>query len=318
MPPTESRANVPKHRGRPGAGATAQGILALVFWSTTLGLARSLREQLGVIAAPALIFLLSGALGTAYMAARGRLRRVKDMPRSYLFGCGGTFVAYMLFFYLALGLSPTRAQVLEVGVINYLWAGVTLGLSVPVLKYRARVWLIPGAMLAFAGVVLATAQGSGLSWGGFVANLGSNSLPYLLALGAGITWGVYSTVSRKWGADVESGAVPLFLLASGLAFACLAPFFEGGSGWSLGTVGELAYMVVFPATLAYTFWETAMRRGRVVLVAALSYLTPVAATLVTCVYLKVEAGATLWLACAMVVAGAVVCKLSVTEPGGSE
>ena len=60
-----------------------------------------------------------------------------------------------------------------------------------------------------------------------------------------------------------------------------------------------------------------MAFASVVLVAAMSYLTPLLATLVSCWYLEIRATATLWLACAMVIAGAVVCKLSVSEPAGA-
>jgi len=295
--------------------ATALGIAALVLWSTTIAVARSLREALGVMGAPACIFVASGVVGTVFMALRrGELRKARRLPPRYLYGCGGIFVAYMLFLYLAVGLAGERSRVLEVGVINYLWPGLTLVLSVPILETRARVWLVPGALVAFGGVVLAAAQAGGLSWSGFGANMRENSLPYLLALGAGVTWPLYSNLSRRWAADAEGGAVPLFLLATGLAFAALSPFFEGGTGWTLRTALELAYMVIFPATLAYAFWDVAMRRGRIVLVTSLSYLVPVAATLVSCLYLGIRASGALWAACAMVIAGAVICRLSVSEP----
>jgi len=318
MPPTEPPLTAPAPDPAPGrseAAATALGIGALVIWSTTMAVARSLREALGTVGAPAWIFMASGLLGLGLLAAkRGGLRKARALPPRYLYGCGALFITYMICLYLAVGLARERARVLEIGIINYLWPGLTLVFSVPILKTRARWWLVPGTLVAFGGVALAAAQAGGLSLGGFGASMRENSLIYLLALGAGVTWPLYSNLSRLWAGHVEGGAVPFFLLATGLVFVALSPFFEPGTGWTLRTGVELAYMVVFPATLAYAFWDVAMRRGRMVLVASLSYLIPVAGTLVSCLYLGIRASGALWAACAMVIAGAVICRLSVSEP----
>ena len=73
-------------------------------------------------------------------------------------------------------------------------------------------------------------------------------------------------------------------------------------------------MALLPALLAYGFWDSAMRRGNLVLVASVAYLAPVLSTTITSLYLHVTPGRNLWIACGLVVAGAVVCKLSVTDP----
>jgi drug/metabolite transporter (DMT)-like permease len=76
---------------------------------------------------------------------------------------------------------------------------------------------------------------------------------------------------------------------------------------------ELGYMVVFPTTLAYAFWDAAMRRGNMILVASLSYLTPLLSIIIGSVYLGVATGWNLWVGSLLVVAGSLLCKLSVEE-----
>jgi drug/metabolite transporter (DMT)-like permease len=76
---------------------------------------------------------------------------------------------------------------------------------------------------------------------------------------------------------------------------------------------ELAYMAVFPTILAYTFWDTAMRRGNMILVASLSYLTPLLSIIIGSMYLGVGIGWYLVAGCLLVIAGSLVCKLSVEE-----
>ena len=72
-------------------------------------------------------------------------------------------------------------------------------------------------------------------------------------------------------------------------------------------------MTIFATVLAYVFWDYSMRRGNIVLVAAFSYFTPLLSTIVSWRYLATTPGVTLWIACVLVIAGAVICKYSVVE-----
>ena len=74
-------------------------------------------------------------------------------------------------------------------------------------------------------------------------------------------------------------------------------------------------MAIFPTLLAYVCWDTAARRGNLSLVAALSYLTPLLSVLVSSLYLDLPVRPQQWLAGALVVAGAVLCKVSVVTDG---
>ena len=60
-----------------------------------------------------------------------------------------------------------------------------------------------------------------------------------------------------------------------------------------------------------------MRRGDVAFVVALSYFTPLLATIVAAAYLGVWPGLTLWLGCAFVVAGSLASWQSVPHRPGS-
>lgn len=293
---------------------TAQGMLAVLFWSSTIAFSRSLTERLGTLTAAAAIYLIAGILAMlAYVRDPAALRRVISLPKRYLLGAGALFVGYMLALYLAVGLSRDRAQAVEVGVVNYLWPGTTLLFSVPVLKRRARWTLLPGAALAFGGVVVAIAQTGPLTWTGFRERLLENPLPYALALAAAVAWGFYSTCSRRWVGAREEHALPLFLLASGLVLLGLRASSTETSDWSGSTGWMLAYMAVLPTLVAYACWDRAMRKGDLVLVASASYATPLLSTLLSCAFLGVPMTAGLWIACAMVIAGALVCRYSVGD-----
>jgi drug/metabolite transporter (DMT)-like permease len=293
---------------------TVQAIFALLFWGSTIAFSRSLAEKLGTLTSASCIFLLAGGLSCAYFIVSHRLQRILRVSRFYLFGCGILFVVYMASLYLAIGTATNRLQTLEVGLVNYLWPSLTLVMTIPILRSKARFTLIPGCLLGFGGVLLASAQ-FGESWETFVGNLGGNWAPYMLAFVAAVCWALYSNLTRRWARDAESGAVPVFLLASGLVLVGLRFLFPERTEWTSQSMLELAYMAVFPTILAYAFWDAAMRKGNVTLVASLSYLTPLLSIIIGTLYLGVGTGWNLWAGCLLVIAGSITCKLSVKEDG---
>ncbi|HOX46436.1 MAG TPA: EamA family transporter [Myxococcota bacterium] len=302
----------------PGTRGLLAGGLAIAFWSASVAVSRELAEALGVLTAPSLTYLAAGLLGTAWLALRGRLRPALRLGRPYLLGCGALFVVYLVSYCLAIGLCRSGQEVVEVGLVNYLWPALTLLLSVPLLGHRAGPWLLPGMSLALAGVFLAGMGGAPLSldtlggaFAAFAAHLRANPAPYALSLVNAVAWSVYSNLARRLVGERQGGAVPLFLLASGLALVLARAFFPETARWSPAIGLELAAMILLPGLLAYVLWEVAMRSPHMVLVTALSYLIPLFSTLITTWAQALPMGPGLWLGCALLVAGAVVCKLSV-------
>jgi drug/metabolite transporter (DMT)-like permease len=99
--------------------------------------------------------------------------------------------------------------------------------------------------------------------------------------------------------------------------AGLRPFFPESPQWNTQAILELAYMAIFPAMLAYALWDQAVRKGEIVLVASLSYLTPLLSTGISALFLGVQPGASVWAGAALVIAGALLCKTAVSEPGAN-
>jgi len=295
---------------------TGLGLVAVVLWSTTIALGRSLSEELGMFTAGALVFGLAGVLGIAGQAASGRLRcTLAALTPVFLLRCGALFAFYELCLYLALGLSRNRAQVVEVALVHYLWPMLTLAFAVIAFRIRARPAFWAGALLAMAGVALAMTQDERLSWQAFQANVANNAAPYGVALVAAAAWALYSVSSRSWQSEAHGRAVVVWMLLAGVLLGTACLFFPETTRWSGRAALELGYMAV-SSNLAYGFWERALRRGNVVLVVSASYMTPLFSTIVSSLYLRVGGGLRLWLGCALVVLGAALCNGMVEEEGG--
>jgi drug/metabolite transporter (DMT)-like permease len=296
---------------------TVLGLLAIVFWSTTVGLVRSLTDQLGIFTAGAAAYLLAGTASCVHMLISARRRRAfTNLPRNYLLGCGVIFVLYTSFLYLAMGLPADHQVSVEASLFNYLWPAMVMVLSVPLLGRKARPWLAAGVVLAVAGIAVAPLGRGDFSWSGIGARLAADAWAYLLALTAAVLWGLYSNLSRKWAAHCEGSGVPVFMLATGAVLLLVRLFLVTETStlkWT--TVAELVFIAAFPAFLGYAFWDLAMRRGHMTLVAAASYFTPVISTVVACLYLlRTLPGWQLWLGCGLVTAGAFISKWAIPEP----
>lgn len=295
------------------ASATAGGIAALAIWSSTVAVVRSAGESVGALTAGAVAMAGGGALGLAVAWARGRSpARLLALPRKYLLGCGGLFVAYEVCIYAAIGLAVNRSAVLVVGLANYLWPALTVVLSVPLLGRRARWPLGLGALLAVGGTAAATLAGPEFRWDRLAETGPATAAPLLLAAAGAVLWAIYSNLVKRWGRP-EAGAVPLFLLASAAALALLRLGRPESPAWTPKAVGELCFLGVFQSLLAYGLWEAGMRRGNHLLLSLLSYFTPIASVALAAAYLGVLPGKALIAGCALVTAGALICKLSVRE-----
>lgn len=294
---------------------TIRGILAILFWGSTVAYSRSLTEKLGTITAGGLVFTLSGILACIYLLifSPGSLKKIINLPIKYLWGCGILFIVYMIVLYLAIGLSVSRLQVIEISIINYLWPGLTLLFSIPILRKKVNLLIVPGIIITFIGVYMAMNPYSNFSFFPFLQNIKNNSLPYMFAFLAALSWALYSNIAKKFGSNQKEGAVPIFLLFTGLVLLILRLFFPEEAVWNLKALVELFYMAIFPTFLAYSFWDQAMRHGNIILVVVFSYFTPLISVFISSLYLQINIDIHLWVASILVVIGALISKYSFSE-----
>ncbi len=293
--------------------STLCGLLAILLWSTTIALVRSLTEQVGPLTAAAAVYLTGGVFCLAHLWKTGDpLAHLRRLPHLYLFGCGALFLLYMFALFQAVGLAADRLQVLEISMVNYLWPSLTILFSLILLHKKARFLLIPGTMLALLGIFLVLTQGTTVSWDSFSQHVRSNPLAFFLALIAAVSWGLYSNLTRRWAGPNSDGAVAFFMLATGIVLLLLRLLSAESSAWNLRALIEVLFLGLATA-LAYVCWDVCMRKGDVVLVAACSYFTPFFSTLTSCIYLDVRASAGLWTGCLLLIAGSLLSWASVVE-----
>ncbi len=293
--------------------STSAGFGAILLWSATFALARSLSEEVGPLTGGATAYLIGGVFCLLRLTlSRGSLTRFRQLPRLYLLGCGSLFVFYTAAVYLAVGLARSREQLLEIALVNYLWPTATVLCSLLLLNKRASIWLVPGTALALAGIFLVILPGGTVSWNSLKEHVQTNPGAYALALAAAVSWALYSNLTRRWSGPENEGAVELFITATGLVLLALRLMTTEPTRWSVRAVGEATGLAVV-TTLAYLLWDMSMRRGNLLLVVICSYFTPLFSTLVSCAYLRVSPGIKLWVGCLLLVSGSLITWRSVSD-----
>jgi drug/metabolite transporter (DMT)-like permease len=230
---------------------------------------------------------------------------LRGQSPAYLLICGSLFVFYMVAFSLAIGLAHSRQQTLELGLINYLWPCLTLMFAVPLLRLKVRWWILPGALLAFAGVMWAISGGHGVDVHQLMRNVHSNPVAYGLAFGAAVAWALYSNLVRIF--SKGKGVLPLFLLATGaVLWALYFTYSSTRINLTWPAITELLAMGAVTA-ISYQCWDIAMKKGNATLVTALSYFTPLSAIFIAGLWLNTLPGASFWPGVGMVVVGSLLC-----------
>jgi len=254
--------------------ANLYALAAICLWASL--------AALGVLLKHVPPFLLTGiSLGLGSILAWPFV--LKD-PRQWHVAPGTLFLGvsslfgYHFLLFIALRVAPA----VEVNLINYLWPLLIVVLAPLYLRgIRLRGVHFMAAALGFAGAALAI-------WGGRAstdasANLTSSAAGwgYLLALAAAIVWANYSLQTKRValsGKGFSTTAIGLFgLLAGLLSLVCHwvleSPVQLTGHDWLL-----LLAMGLGPLGAAFFLWDRALKLGDVRQIGILSYLTPLAST----------------------------------------
>lgn len=295
---------------------TLAGIVSLILWSSTIAFTRSAIENMGTFNAAFFINTLSGIVCFGLLSFKRNTFKNHDWHKLklYLIRVGFFFVLYMVLFNLAIGFANTRIEVIVVGIINYLWPSLIFLFSVPILKEKANYFLLAlGIIVAFLGTSMAITYGNDIPVSKLWVLDTDKLMPYFISLLAAIAWGIYSNLTRRYQFEEDDKALPVLFLMSGIIILLLQLL--KGETPQLHLSGsqyfELAYIVLFPSALAYLLWDVAMKRGNKKLITTLSYMVPLASTAISSYYLQIQLNAFFWLACLLVIAGAVLCAKSI-------
>lgn len=244
--------------------ATAAGGVAILLWSS-LALLTATTRGIPPFEALAASFGIAFAAGMAWLAARGRLGRLRQPAPAWALGFCGLFFYHALYF-TALDNAPPA----EAGLIAYLWPLLIVIFAALLPGGRLRARHLAGALLGLGGTVLILEGGHGTTAHG-------SALGYGCALAAAFVWAGYSVANRRISAVPSEliagicGAVALAALA--VHFAMEPTVMPTAMQWL-----ALAALGMGPVGLAFYVWDHATKHGDLALLGTLSYAAPLLST----------------------------------------
>jgi len=281
-------------------GATLCGFVAIIVWSTTAALVRSVSEQFGPVGGAALIYTLGAIL---LMMLLGR-PRFGGVSRFYLIAGSGMFVLFEICYSLALGYAVTSEQAIQVGVVVYLWPSLTVLMAVVMNAQPARWPIIPGTILALFGIAWVVTV-DGLSLTNIASNVESNGLSFSLAAACAVIFALYCNVTRRY-ASGKNLVTTFFILTATALWVKYAISPEKLPSFTLNGSIELVAAGLSMA-MGYAFWNIGMLRGNLTLLATTSYFGPVFSSMFAACWLGVTLTGQFWQGTLLVTIGSLIC-----------
>ncbi|HHC6646721.1 TPA: aromatic amino acid DMT transporter YddG [Vibrio parahaemolyticus] len=286
---------------------TLYGCIAILSWSCLLGIARLVTESLGPVGGAAMLYSLS----SIFLLIVVGIPKLSYFSSKYLIVGGAMFVCYESFLALALGYSNSRAQAIEVSIVNYLWPALTVLFAVLGSNKKPNWLLYPAVTLAFIGVAWTVSGDNGLSPTQIISNVSSNPLVYFMAFTGAVIWAVYCNLTQRQ--QSKHNAITLFFIATAVSLWVKYAFADEPTmtfSWS-----ALGYLFASAALMAggYGLWNIAIVGGNMVFLATLSYFTPIFSALFSSLILGVTLSNSFWQGVVMVTVGSLLCWLVTKE-----
>ncbi len=284
--------------------ATLTGLVAVLLWSTVVGLIRSVSEHFGPTGGAALMYSLASVF---LLLSVGHVK-LSTFPRRYLIWGALLFVTYELCLSLSIGYANTARQAIEVGMVNYLWPTFTIVAAILFNRQRTNLLIVPGFVLSVVGICWVLGGDQGFDPGGMRDNVRDNPLSYGLAFAGALIWAAYCTVTARI-AGGTNGVTLFFILVS---VALWIKFLLEGGGRMEFSFEAIVYLILAAGAmgLGYGAWNVGILHGNVTVLAGASYFIPVLSAALSSLLLRSPLSWAFWQGSAMVCGGAVLCWLA--------
>lgn len=152
-------------------------------------------------------------------------------------------------------------------MLNYLFPVMIVLFSIPINGEKLNTMKVISILLGFSGMLIIVTKGD------FTNIKMSNIIGDLLALGAAISWGIFSNLGKKNKINMYISNYIFTILSFFLSTICVLLF----SGFSLpspaGFIG-VVWLGISNIVLCYYLWFKALKLTSTTLIASLTFITP--------------------------------------------
>lgn len=287
--------------------ATLIGLIAVLLWSSIVGLIRSVSESLGATGGAAMMY----SVASVFLLISIGFPKISEFPKRYLIWGSLLFVSYELCLALSIGYSNTNRQAIEVGMVNYLWPALTMVAAILFNNQKSNWLVIPGFVIAILGICWVLGGEQGLDLASMLENIKDNPLSYGLAFMGALIWATYCTVTARI-ANGKNGVTLFFMLT---ALVLWVKYLVIGGAPMVFNFHAIIYLVLAAAAMGfgYAAWNVGILHGNVTILAGASYFIPVFSAALAAIVLQTPLSMSFWQGAAMVCIGSVLCWLATRQ-----
>ena len=290
------------------------GFISIICWSFTVTFSRLSSEDLGHYTTVGLAYGIAGLFLLLYFLSYKRFNaKVFISNKLYFVSCSLLYSTYLALFYSAIGYAENRAQVIEIGLINYLWPALTLLLSLFLFRKSKINYLLLflGIAVAYIGAYFVVGFDKQIYFLDVFNHINSYPLPYILIFIAPIFSALYSNLSRFLGKEVGIIGPIFFMLFVGLSFSSYG-FIMETQKWSKSSIYNLLTLSC-ASGFGLLLWDFAMKKGDINLISICSYFIPIISTFISCWYFDIRPNRILFFSMLLVLVGSFMCKHSIKD-----
>ena len=282
--------------------ATSFGILALILWSTLVGLLRLSTEKFGAMYTVTYVYTLSAII--LYLSYG--LPDFSKVSKRFLIISTSLFVIFELCFAFSITLSSSSEKSIEMNIIFSLWPTLIILMLAILKEEKVNFLTIFGVLVSFSGIVMINYH----PHLNFIQNFYHNPVSYLLILLASILWAIYCIYTKK--KSNGTNAVSLYFICTSIALWILT---LSTQGFHLPHVqGFMSYGFViinaFFFAMGYLAWNIGIIKGNMPILVMLSYFSPLLSSIFSAIVLHSSLSTTFWYGAIIVTIGSLICWLS--------
>ncbi len=296
--------------------ATCAGILAILFWSSTIAFSKSAMTREGNFNLAFYSFFYSGIflfiILSIFQKKSSFFLKLKALPISFYFKIGIFLVLNNVFLYTAIGIARKNEELLIVTLLNYCWPVMIYIFRIIIFKAKVSfAFFAIGVLLSIIGLIIGLIESNGpIEFTNIFCGGGNILIAYALAFLTAISWALYSNLTVKFKPNDDIAALPILFLVSSLSFLVIIGIRGELSQLHFSAIifnPELLYLVIGPTSLAYLFWYIAIKWGNRTLITSLSFFIPFLAMIILHIKLEMEVKFIFWLAVLLVISGSYIC-----------
>jgi drug/metabolite transporter (DMT)-like permease len=299
--------------------ATIAGILAILFWASTIAFSKSAMTREGNFNLAFYSFFYSGLLLflilSIFQKKSSFYSKLKNLPISFYFKIGIFLVLNNVFLFTAIGMARKNEELIIVTLLNYCWPVMIYILRIVIFKVKLPIFFFStGVLLSLTGMTIALIEANGPIEFAHVFRGGRDIfLAYSFAFLTAFCWALYTNLTAKFKSEDDIAALPVLFLLSSLSFLLIIAIRGELSQLHFSAIAfnpELLYIIIGPTTLAYLFWYLAIKWGNRTLITSLSFFIPILSIAILHFKLRLDVSLYFWLAVFLLISGSYICYRS--------